>query len=66
MFIYEKDGKLNIMVKGGKPAGEGVTPDVTIEAGASEGAVVKVNGTTVAVLTDIPEEEEASSSDGEA
>lgn len=55
MFIYEKDGKLNIMVVGGKPAAEGTTPDVVIEpADDGEGnivAKVTVNGKEVSTST---------------
>lgn len=54
MFIYEKDGKLNIMVVGGKPAGEGVTPDIVIEPVTDEEVVkakVLINGKEVGAVT---------------
>lgn len=54
MFIYEKDGKLNIMVVGGKPAGEGATPDIVIEPVTGEGVVkakVLINGKEVGAAT---------------
>ena len=59
MFVYEKDGKLNIMVASNKPAAAGVTPDIVIEpvAGTPVTAVVTVNGDNVAVggsFTQIP------------
>ena len=53
MFIYEKDGKLNIMVTGGKPAAEGTTPDIVIEPvidGSTVTAKVTVNGGTISAL----------------
>ena len=59
MFAYEKNGKLNIMVEGGKPAAEGVTPDIVIEpvVGTPVTAKVTINGTNVAVggsFTQVP------------
>ena len=55
MFIYERDGKLNIMVVGGKPAEEGRTPDIVIEpVEDGEGATVAkvtVNGKEVSTGT---------------
>lgn len=50
MFIYERDGKLNIMVVGGKPAGEGETPNIVIEPvvdGTTVTAKVTINGEEV-------------------
>lgn len=54
MFIYEKDGKLNIMLTGNKPAAEGKTPDVVVEpvAGDPVTAKVLVNGEEVSVEAD--------------
>ena len=51
MFIYERGGKLNIMVTGGLPAAEGVTPDIVIEPTDDTPAKAKitVNGTELAV-----------------
>lgn len=52
MFVYEKNGKLNIMINDNKPAAEGVTPDVVIEpvkSGSSVTAKVTVNGKEVSV-----------------
>lgn len=48
MFIYERDGKLNIMIEGGKPADIGETADIVIEAVGGE-AKVLVNGKEVEV-----------------
>lgn len=50
MFIYEKNGKLNIMITGGLPAPEGVTPDIVIEPveGTPVTAKVTINGQEVA------------------
>ena len=51
MFIYERDGKLNIMIEGGKPADIGETADIVIEAVSGE-AKVLVNGKEVEVALD--------------
>lgn len=50
MFIYEKNGKLNIMITGGMPAAEGVTPDIVIEPTEDTPAKAKilVNGAEIA------------------
>lgn len=52
MFIYERNGKLNIMVSGGRPAAEGITPDIVIEQAVDTEtgdtiAKVSINGTQV-------------------
>lgn len=54
MFVYEKNGKLNIMVTGGKPAAEGVTPDIVIEPvdGTPVTAKVLINGKEVEVASE--------------
>ncbi len=51
MFIYEKDGKLCIMMTGNKPAAEGVEPDVVVEPveGDPVTAKVLINGKEVTV-----------------
>ena len=53
MFIYEKAGKLCIMVTGGLPAAEGETPNIVIEpvAGDPVTAKVTINGNEVATGT---------------
>lgn len=58
MFIYEKDGKLNIMVSGNKPAGVGETPDIVVEpvAGTPVTAKVTINGKEVTVAAANEEE----------
>lgn len=54
MFIYQKDGKLNIMVTGNMPAAEGVTPDIVIEPvdGTPITAKVTINGKEVEVASE--------------
>ena len=56
MFIYERDGKLNIMVVGGKPAPIGESADIVIEPVIDEEekvtAKVTING--VEVGTELP------------
>ena len=50
MFIYEKNGKLNIMVTGGMPAPEGTEPNIVIEPvidGDNVTAKITVNGEEV-------------------
>ena len=49
MFVYEKNGKLNIMMTGNKPAANGVTPDIVIEPvdGTPVTAKVLINGKEV-------------------
>ena len=50
MFAYEKNGKLNIMVKGSKPASVGVTPDIVIQPAEVDSAVIAevlINGEKV-------------------
>lgn len=46
MFVYEKEGKLNIMMTGNKPAVAPATPDIVIEpvAGDPITAKILVNG----------------------
>ena len=55
MFIYERNGKLNIMVAGGAPAEEGKDADVVVESVLNgEGKVVAkvtVNGKEVSTST---------------
>lgn len=48
MFIYEKDGKLNIMVASNMPAEVGKTADIVIEANGSK-AKILVNGSDISV-----------------
>lgn len=48
MFIYEKDGKLNIMVASNMPAEAGKTADIVIEADGSK-AKILVNGSDISV-----------------
>lgn len=54
MFVYEKNGKLNIMITGGKPAAKGVTPDIVIEPGDGTPVTAKVliNGKEVEVASE--------------
>ena len=54
MFIYEKEGKLCIMIADNKPAAEGVTPDVVVEPvdGTPITAKVLINGKEVTVDED--------------
>lgn len=48
MFIYEKDGKLNIMVASNMPAEAGKTADIVIEADGDK-AKILVNGSDISV-----------------
>ena len=54
MFVYEKNGKLNIMMTGNKPAANGVTPDIVIEPvdGTPVTAKVLINGKEVEVASE--------------
>lgn len=47
MFMYEKDGALNIVLKGNVPV---ETPDVVIKANEDGKAEVKINGKDVTVI----------------
>ena len=46
MFIYEKDGALNIVIKGNKPV---ENPDIVIRAKENGSAEVTINGKSVTV-----------------
>lgn len=48
MFIYEKDGKLNIMVASNMPAAAGEKADIVIEADGGK-AKILVNGSDISV-----------------
>lgn len=48
MFIYEKDGKLNIMVASNMPAEAGKKADIVIEADEGK-AKILVNGSDISV-----------------
>ena len=48
MFIYEKDGKLNIMVASNMPAEVGKPADIVIEADGGK-AKILVNGSDISV-----------------
>ena len=48
MFIYEKDGKLNIMVASNMPAAAGEKADIVIEADEGK-AKILVNGSDISV-----------------
>ncbi len=58
MFIYEKDGKLNIMVASNMPAEAGKTADIVIEADGGK-AKILVNGSDISVSSSAVSETES-------
>lgn len=54
MFVYERDGKLNIMMTGNKPAVAPATPDIVIEPVAGDPITVKILVNGVEYLEAVP------------
>lgn len=52
MFIYEDNGKLNIVL--GTASGPATTPDVVLEKAAGGAVTVKVAGTAIAAAAELP------------
>ena len=64
MFIYEKDGKLNIMVASNMPAEAGKTADIVIEADGGK-AKILVNGSDISVSSSAVSETESGKEQGQ-
>lgn len=56
MFIYEKNGKLNLMIKGGAPAKENEIPNIVVgsDGNTPAGAKVEIDGKQVKTEGDSP------------